>query len=70
MDEDKLLKRVLECRFEGRRPRMRWYDNAVKYLQSLGLQNPGEEGFEMAAYRRVWRDLVRSAWVCIRPDSL
>ena len=43
------------------RPRMIWYDNAMEDLQNLALQNPREEGIEMAADRRVWSRLVSAA---------
>lgn len=65
MDEERLPKKVFEGGIEGRRPagrpRMRWYDNVLKDLENLGLQNPREEWRDMAADRRVWRGLVRAA---------
>ena len=61
MEIDRLPKRVMEGSVEGEgpvgRPRMQWYDNAMKDLQNLGLQNPREEWIEMAVDRRVWRGL-------------
>ena len=69
IEEDRLSKRAMAGRGEGRRlvgrPRMRWYDNAMEDLQNLGLKNPREEQREIAVDRRVWRDLVKAA-MCLQ----